>query len=141
MSDRKCGVERSSEFLILGVLFKRNIYRSGKQLHTILALDPRGNMCAPSKGTTETHQYILPLHPAARFNGTGLAQQDGGFKARVGTGGQKDQRQYTQDTAGHFRHDGAQNLGWRIFTFPVGIFRHAQRHGGGLGRRRGDTHT
>ena len=98
-------------------------------LHSVLALDPGGNVSSPSQRTSESAKDVVPFDPASVGNGTRFLLQDARLEARVSTGTQEENGEQSKSGGGHLGHDGSENRGRRVFTFPVGIFGHAQSNG------------
>lgn len=94
----------------------------GDFLHAVLALNPGGHVSAPGQGTAEGAQDVVPLDPFTGRDGTGFLSQQLRLKDRVTAREEKDQTQGTEQATGHLGHDGAQDGGRGILTFPVGFF-------------------
>jgi len=109
-------------------------------LHTILTLNPGGDMCAPGQGATEGAQHVVPLDPFARGHGTWFAGQNTRLKHRNTAGGQTDQGQHGQQCGWHLGHDRSQYGRRWVFAFPVrflGLQGRKGRLGEGSHRSRG----
>jgi hypothetical protein len=92
-------------------------------------------MGSPSERTSEASKDIVPLNPRSGCDSTWLLLKETRFIAGDSACCQKDKRQQSQNTRGHLRHDGAKNLGRRVFTFPVHVLGHVKRN---TGLNRGD---
>ena len=98
-------------------------------LHTILALDPAGDMCSPSKRTAKSLNNIVPLNPRSVLNRTRLSEENTSLNARVDAYSKGGHRDNTKKTRGHLGHDGSKNLGWGVFAFPGHVFCHEEGRG------------
>lgn len=91
-------------------------------LHTVLALNPASDMSSPCQRTAHAHKDVVPLDPGTIGEGTWLLNKRSGLDARVGAHTKEDKGDHSEKTGGHLGHDGSQNLGWRVFAFPVHVF-------------------
>ena len=91
------------------------------RLHTVLALDPGGNVGSPSKRSSEGSKNVVPFNPRSVLEGTRLLLKGGGSRDGNNEGSQEDEGKSSQHTGRHLGHDRSQDLGWWVFTLPVGL--------------------
>ena len=98
-------------------------------LHSVLTLDPGGNMGSPCQRTHKRSKNIVPLDPRSASKGTGFLLKSERSCARWDANSQENQGDHAQQTRRHLWHKWSQNLGRRVFILPVGVFSHIQSEG------------
>jgi hypothetical protein len=106
---------------VLRACLKACIVLSKFPLHSVLALDPRGDVGSPREGSSEGTEHVVPFYPRSGAHGTGFLLEGGRSLDRHHQGGEEDKRQSSEHTGGHLGHEGSQDLGGRVFVFPVGF--------------------
>jgi len=90
-------------------------------LHSVLALDPRGDVGSPGEGSPERTEDVVPFDPRSGVHSTGFLLEGGGSGDRQDQAGQKDDGQGSEQAGGHLGHDGSQHLGGWVLVLPVGF--------------------
>ena len=78
-------------------------------------------MGSPGKRSTEGSKNVVPFYPRSVLEGTRLLLKGGGSGDGNNEGGQEDKGKGSQHTGRHLGHDRSQDLGWWVFTLPVGL--------------------